>query len=306
MSKNTSPVLSSEEPPTVSDDSTITTTTIREDFVLAAPDKFKDDEPAEESNVSNQDLPQIMNLNCLLLADTTLECAPLHLQHVLRHFENASRIAPGELLFVLTYIIALESGFVAQKHYEEMGSRLHWISSTTSYHSKNVLRLSRLAPNYESNEEQTRFYLKLSSITDMNVTSTDQISALLAAFVTGDFLIVTLSPATSTTAKGYSVALSIGRFVLSMSIKNKPIYQRLKKLDELTNLLREQLFVPMRNQHLYWLSAPIYPSLDAMPPELYDNILQYLSFNQLKILVNVNKSLYNSTINSKHMIKMRA
>lgn len=51
MSKNTSPVLSSEEPPTVSDDSTITTTTtIREDFVLAAPDKFKDDEPAEESN----------------------------------------------------------------------------------------------------------------------------------------------------------------------------------------------------------------------------------------------------------------
>lgn len=236
------------------------------------------------------------------MADTSIEDVPLHLKNLLQHFENSS-LDRGELLFLIIYALALESGFICKEDYEEHGDNIHGIPSFSSFHSKNILRLSRKPPKYIKSEDGSRFSMKLYSITDIEAKSTDEIFGLLVGFVTGDFLIVTFSPANSMCAKGFSLALSIGRYVLSMSSKKKPAFQRLRKLDELSILLRDKAYVPMRNQHLCWLGATIYPSLDGMPPELFHNVLQYLTHNQLQILANVSKTLYNNTVCSKYMLK---
>lgn len=247
-------------------------------------------------------LPEIKNLDCLLLADTTRECVPQHLQSIMELGEGA-QLSQGELIFLLTYIVALESGFAEVLDYDKNKNILHHHSSTSSYHSKNVLRLSRSNPSYSINEDRSCFSMQLCSITNLENTNSDDTTALLVGFVTGDLIIVTLSPAHSTGAKGFSVALSMGRYILSVQRKNNPLHHRLSKLDELSIMLRDKLFVPMRNQHLYRLDAGVYPSLQAMPPELYDNILKYLNVNQLKILANVSKSLYYLTKNNKRLLK---
>lgn len=239
-----------------------------------------------------------INLNCLLLADTTADCTPVHVQKLLQHFDN-TQLTHGELLFLLVYIVALESGFVAQADYEEEQFYLDTLDANSSFHSKNVLRLSYLKPAYTRSDDLRRFTLKLHTLVAIECVNSDQLYSLLIGFVMGDLLIITLSPANSSESKGFSCALSIGRYVLSIQAKNKPLYKRFSKLQELTNILREQLFVPMRCQQLNWLNCIIYPSLDGLPAELYDNILKYLTKNQLKILANVNKSLNNLTCNSK-------
>lgn len=242
-----------------------------------------------------------VNLKCLLLSDTSLVCGVAqHVQTLLQHFEG-TQMTQAEILFLMAYIVALESGFICQTHYEQAKLYVDHLSATSSFYAKNIIRLTRLKPSYSTTADKTRFSLKLLTLIDVEDVNRDHLFALLTGFVTGDFLIVTLSPANSTSAKGFSTTLSIGRYVLSMQAKNKPLYHRLRKMDELSNILRDQLFVPMRCQHLNWLEFSIYPSLDAMPVELYDHILKYLNKNQLKILANVNQSLYNLIKSGKFM-----
>ncbi|XP_075163951.1 nutcracker [Haematobia irritans] len=227
---------------------------------------------------------------------------PLHLENILKHFEGTT-LSQAELIFLIAYAVSLESGFVSQEGYEESERYLIRPSPTASYHSKNVLRLSRIPPKYVKMEDSIRFSLKLYTFVDLKETSPDEIYSLLVGFVSGDFLILSLSPANTTGARGYSIALSIGRYVLATHRKDKPLFQRFRKLDELSLFLRDSLFTPMRNQHLRSLEAYMYPSLEGIPPEMYDNILKYLNRNQLRILLNVNKTLYNLTACSKHMLK---
>lgn len=250
-------------------------------------------------SLPDDDDDEKINLNCLLLADTNAECTPVHVENLLQHFDNATQLTSGELLFLLVYIVAIESGFVPQTDYEGEKFCLKALHATSSFHSKNVLHLSHLKPAYTRSEDLRRFTLKLHSLVAVDYTNEDHLYSFLLGFVMGDLLIVNLTPANSMEGKGYSHALSIGRYILSIQYKNKSLCQRFNKLQELTSTLRDQLFVPMRCQQLNWLNCFIYPSLNGMPAELYDHILKHLNQNQLKILANVNKSLYNLTINSK-------
>lgn len=236
-----------------------------------------------------------VNLECLLLSDLTtneFDGVPVHVQTLLKHFDN-SQLRQTEILLLLVYVIALESGYVEASHYDQVQYEIQHLSATATFHAKNILNLSHYKPNFKASEDKTRFSLKLHTLIDVEPVEKDYLYALLTAMVTGDFLIVTLTPSPSTGAKGFSLALSIGRYVLSMQSKKKPLYQRFRKMSELSLILRDQLFIPMRCQQLVWLNCSIYPSLTGLPTELYDHILKYLSKNQLNILANVNKSLYN-------------
>ncbi|KNC22927.1 hypothetical protein FF38_02881 [Lucilia cuprina] len=242
-----------------------------------------------------------LNLECLLLSDTSTENGvPRHVENLLQHF-NSSQLSQAELVFLLAYIVALESGFANLADNEESKLFVKSLTATSSFHVKNILNLSRHKPNYCSTDAKTRFTLKLHTLIDVQQAAYNDLYALLTGFLTGDLLIITLTPAPKTGAKGFSTTLSIPRYVLSMQAKNKTLHQRFRKLDELSYILREHLFVPMRCQQLNWLECWIYPSLDGMPAELYDYILKYLKKNQLKILANVNKRLYNLTTASKFM-----
>uniref|UniRef100_A0A1I8P4M1 F-box domain-containing protein n=1 Tax=Stomoxys calcitrans TaxID=35570 RepID=A0A1I8P4M1_STOCA len=293
--------LDSENIPTAAASNTDTTKNQEED-VMATPENVKNSSNVHKRYCADMSLTEVKNLDCLLVADTCMECVCQPLENLLQHLEG-SKPSQAELIFILVYAVALESGFVSLKTLQSNKSMIKYLPATSSYHSKNVLCLSLLPPLYIKSEGLERFSLKLRSLIDVEMQTEEDVFSLLVGFVCGDYIILTLSPSNSTGANGFSVALPIGRYVLSMHSKNKPVFQRFRKLHELSLVLRDKLFTPMRNQHLCRLAAVIYPSLNGMPPELYDNILKYLSYNQLKILANVNKTLYNTTVCSKHMLK---
>lgn len=242
-----------------------------------------------------------IDLKCLLLSDTSEQSGvPQHVRILLQHFE-AVQLTPAEILFLLVYIVALETGFVGRTEYELLKSSLAALPATCLFHARNIVRVTRVTPQYQANGDRTRFSLKLRSLIDVENASCDYLCALLTGFVTGDFLIVTLTPATSKASKGFSITLSIARYVLSTLKKNKPRYGRFCKLDELSNVLRDRLFLPLRCEQLGWCGCCIYPSLNGLPVELYDHILKYLPKAQLAVLANVNKSLCSIINSSKFM-----
>uniref|UniRef100_A0A1B0G703 F-box domain-containing protein n=1 Tax=Glossina morsitans morsitans TaxID=37546 RepID=A0A1B0G703_GLOMM len=245
-------------------------------------------------------LPEIANLECLLVLDTTSECAPLHLQYVLSSADCFQ--SSGELLFLLVYTVALESGYMCEANSNLSKAFISPVPSISSFHSKNVLRLSRLKPTFTASADRTRYAMKLCSIIDSRQVVPEQMHALLTAIVSGDLMILALSPANCMYADGFSSVLSIPRYVLNTQSKENPPFQRFRKMAELTNILRDELFVPMRNKQLYWMQAHVYPSLDALPAELYEYFLKHLDKNQMNILANVNRSLHNIVIRNKYFL----
>ncbi|KAL9917389.1 uncharacterized protein ACN2A1_003159 [Glossina fuscipes fuscipes] len=109
--------------------------------------------PKDNSNVNQKqqqqqqeqklemDPTEIADLDCLLVLDTTSECAPLHLQYVLSSIDCHQ--SSGELLFLLVYTVALESGYICEADYDLCKGSILRLSATSSFHSKNALRLSR-------------------------------------------------------------------------------------------------------------------------------------------------------------------
>ncbi|KAL9919621.1 protein nutcracker-like [Glossina fuscipes fuscipes] len=243
-------------------------------------------------------LPEIANLECLLVSDTTSECAPLHLQYVLSSTDFYQ--SSGELLFLLVYTVALESGYMCEANCDFSKAFISPLPSISSFHSKNVLRLSRLKPSFTTSSDRTRYVMKLCFISDSRQVVAEQMYALLTAIVTGDLMILALSPANCMYADGFSSVLSIPRYVLNTQSKESPPFQRFRRMAELTNILRDELFVPMRNKQLYWMQVHVYPSLDALPAELYEYFLKHLDKNQMNILANVNRSLHNIVIRNKY------
>ncbi|KAI9581344.1 hypothetical protein GQX74_012669 [Glossina fuscipes] len=247
-------------------------------------------------------LPEYNKVQYLLLSDTTTNCAPLHLRNILNHF-NESQLNQFDLLFVLIYTVALESGYMCKSdHIQTMVSPL---SSTSSFHSKNVERLSKLKPIFTVTPDKKKFTMKLNSVVDDRQVTAEKIYALLTATVCDDLMIVTLSPANCLNSGGFSTVLLISRYVLDEENDVKLSFHRFCKMPELTTILRDKLFVPMRNKHLSWMQAHIYPSLDAMPVELYENLLQYLNKYELNSLAKVNWNLFNVTVRSKHYENLR-
>lgn len=225
---------------------------------------------------------------CLEYATPT--SVPLHLRQLLQQYKN-SKLPPAELLLLLIYTVALESGFVENESYVEKRALLKPVPSVGCFHVYNVRLLSRQRVNYTKDDTNFRMLLRimLDNSSMEEPTAIYTLQSHLFAVVLGDLMMVTLSPAAPSTEPGFSVCLSIGRYVLNIQLE--PIYQRFRKLDELSLQLRQKLFQPMRAQQLLSIKPHMHPSLLGLPVELYDKIFTHLNNNQLNIVANVNKQL---------------
>lgn len=228
----------------------------------------------------------------LCLEYATPTSVPLHLQQLLQQYKN-TKLSPAELLMLLIYVVALESGFVENECYVEKRALLKPVPSVGCFHVYNVRLLSRQRVNYTKDDTNFRMLLRimLDNSSMEEPTAIYTLQSHLFAVVLGDLMMVTLSPVAPSTEPGFSVCLSIGRYVLNVQLE--PIHQRFRKLDELSLQLRQKLFQPMRAQQLLSLSIKphMHPSLLGLPVELYDKIFAHLNNNQLNIVANVNKQL---------------
>lgn len=229
----------------------------------------------------------------LCLEYATPTSVPLHLQYVLQEYKN-SKLSNAELLLLLIYMVALESGFVENQSFVEKRALLKPVPSVGCFHVYNVRLLSRERVHYTKDFEDTGFRMLLRILLDNSCPEepaiTHKLQSRLFAVLLGDLMMVTLSPVAPSKEPGFSTCLSIGRYVLNVQLE--PIYQRFRKLDELSLQLRQQLFQPMRAQQLLSFKPHLHPSLLGLPLELYDKIFTHLNNNQLNIVANVNKQLH--------------
>lgn len=218
----------------------------------------------------------------------------MHLRQMLSQHSEA-KISSVELLMLLIYLVALESGFVEDNTYVEKREQLKPVPAVGCFHIYNVRLLSQQSPLSNRKIEDVPFRLVLRTLLDESATQENSnviiLQSHLMAVVLGDLLMVTLSPVPPSREPGYSICLSIGRFVLNVQLE--PLYKRFRKLDELSLQLREKLFQPMRAQQLSALKFYLHPSLLGLPDELYNEIFRYLNVNQLNIVANVNRQLCN-------------
>ncbi|XP_039966830.1 protein nutcracker-like [Bactrocera tryoni] len=230
-----------------------------------------------------------INLKQLLLSDTTIQCSPLHLRQLLRLYK-IDVLSPAHILFLLVYLIALECGFVPRHLFKKFCRVLSTIPPFLTYHSKNVLFLSREKPIYQfKSPHETYFSIEL-RVLNRNVKHSS-LNSILTALVSGDYLLVTLTP-TTTTLRGFSSCLSINRYIISHLTLREPISRYFRNLDQLTVKLRDEVFIPVRNEQLAYLGASPYPSINGLPVESREFLYGYLNETDLKNLSQMSKQFY--------------
>ncbi|KAL7732861.1 hypothetical protein ACLKA6_005989 [Drosophila palustris] len=203
----------------------------------------------------------------LCLEYATPDAVPLHLRQMLRQ-HSETKISSVELLMLLIYLVALESGFVEDNAYVKKREELKPVPAVGCFHIYNVRLLSQQSPLSSRKSEDALFRFVLRTLLDASATEDPSTVATLQshlmAVVLGDLLMVTLSPAPPSKEPGYSICLSIGRYVLNVQLE--PLYKRFRKLDELSLQLRQKLFQPMRAQQLLTLKLYLHPSLLVEAP----------------------------------------
>ncbi|KAH8397529.1 hypothetical protein KR222_008953, partial [Zaprionus bogoriensis] len=234
----------------------------------------------------------------LSLDTATAEAVPRHLRQLLGQLQR-SQVNAVELLLLLVYAVALECGYVRDSTYREKRKLLKPVPAVGSFHIYNVRLLSECAVEYSRESDYAPYRMLLRTLLD-DASGEDGVSiettlqSMLTAVVLGDLLLVTLSPVPPSRECGFSVCLSMGRYVLNVQLQ--PLHQRFRHLDELSLELRQKIFQPMRAQQMLALKLHLYPSLLGLPAELYDEIFRHLTTNQLNIVANVNRKLcFHST-----------
>ncbi|KAH8296006.1 hypothetical protein KR054_000501, partial [Drosophila jambulina] len=230
----------------------------------------------------------------LLLEHATVESVPQHLKNLTDQSKDR-KISSAEWLTLLIYLLALECGFVEEDVYAQKRHLLQPVPVFSSFHAPNVRLLSEQLVNYACLFNDTAFSIRLRTLMDKyapeDIALVAALQSRLMAIILGDLLMITLSPAPPSKLPGYSISLSIGRYVLNIQSKNKPVYQRFRKLDELSYQVKQNLFQPMRSQQLMEMNQTLQPSLQGLPDELYGHIFKYLNRSQLNVVGKVSKQL---------------
>ncbi|KAH8302682.1 hypothetical protein KR044_009537, partial [Drosophila immigrans] len=227
----------------------------------------------------------------LSLEYATLHALPLHLRQLMSTF-NGRTASSVELLTLLIYAVALESGYVEKHIHAEKRDELKPVPPIGCFHIGNVRLLSQQLPKLQSgNNEGTPLRMELRTLLEVEEAEESRLLSHLMITALGDLLIVTLGPVPPIIDSGFSICLTVGRYVINVQLE--PHQLRFRKLDELTLLLREKLFQPMRTQQLLRLKLYRHPTLLGLPEELYGRIFRHLNENQLNIVANVNRQLCN-------------
>ncbi|XP_022218120.2 protein nutcracker isoform X1 [Drosophila obscura] len=245
----------------------------------------------------------------LNVENATPEAVPLYMSQLLDQCAGADRkIPPAELLTLLVYLVAMESGFVEVETYSQNRHKLQPVPAFSSFHAGNVRLLSLEPPHYSIGFNDTVFTFNLRTLHDKHEAEEAVLIAVmqsrLRAVHLGDELMVSLSPPVSSKLPGYSIALTIGRYVLNIQAKGKPIFNRFRKLDNLSYELKQNIFHPMRTQQLMQISQQLQPSLVGLPEDIYPHIFRYLNRAQLNTLGKVNSSLNDYVKNTLSRRKM--
>ncbi|XP_067642452.1 protein nutcracker [Eurosta solidaginis] len=201
-------------------------------------------------------------------------------------------LSQAHFLFLAVYVIAIRSGFVPQNVYLNKQIKLLPLQPWSAYDKRNVEICHNQKPSYEYNSpHETYFMENLITLVEKSEQN-DNLKSMLTAIVTGDFMIITLTPHPSTKLVGRSSCLSIARYVISHSENQQSVEGCYQKLDQLELQLRNEVFMLVRNEQLSLVDAFPQPCLMGLPRELRFRIYRYLHHTkELAKLRLINKDI---------------
>ncbi|XP_035915205.1 uncharacterized protein LOC118513489 [Anopheles stephensi] len=223
----------------------------------------------------------------LLVEDSTrLRLAP-SLERALRYFfthrgKNVTEISRSDLLIVLIYVIALETGLIPK------GATLPsaiWSEKHHCYRSfdrRLVHHFATRLPMDWFRAGAGSYHLELELIHEKAIRS--NLSCTVVAFCSGDLLIVNLLPYHG--LSGFSTAIPISYHVPAVNAVRLPFcYQYLQGL---AVKVKNDLLIPFRN-HVYRFIPTVSPSLQGIPPEVMLKVSAHLdSFSQRNVKLALN------------------
>ncbi|EAL41945.2 AGAP006814-PA [Anopheles gambiae str. PEST] len=213
----------------------------------------------------------------LLVEDSSRVLLAPSLQLALRHFfthcgRDVIEISRSDLMIVLIYVIALETGLIPKGGSLPPSCRPGKHHTTYRSFDRRLVNhfASRLPLDwFGTRAGPYRFELELvhESATSSNLSCT------LVALSSGDLLIVNLLPFYGQKA-GFSVTVPISFHVPAVNGNRLPLcYQNLSGLSV---KLKNELFVPFRNHMYSKFVFTISPSLRGIPQELVARVMEYL------------------------------
>lgn len=218
-----------------------------------------------------------------LLEESTLTEIPDFAGNIFRNFDKKTA-SQADLLFALTYCIALESGFypVTPSDSEDL-----IVSSLYAYNFSNILKISQTGfPTHLSCVDEEFYRIEVQCPMYEKPSNENLcLTSVLSGVKSSDSLIVTM---TVGTLPGGSVSLPLSRYILATSKKEFPY--RLRNLKDLSKILKDEVFVPIRNTLIaeYSSGSLVYPGLQGLPFDIVVYILKFLKSR--KDLQNLSKT----------------
>ncbi|XP_052860718.1 uncharacterized protein LOC128267822 [Anopheles cruzii] len=213
----------------------------------------------------------------LLVEDSNLQSLTPTLEAAFRHFianypRPVAEISKNDLIRVVIYVVALETGLTPRNcpvpSFGKMRQVYRSFDKRLVHHF--VTRLS--VDSFASPSNLCSMDLCLMPI---RVDENNYFGCKLTSFVSGDLLIVSLVPAGAFPVNGgFSVALPISRYVPLVNTERLAVcFQRLK---ELSYKLKNEVFVPFRDNIHHTCLTFGYPSLIGLPVDINLELTKYL------------------------------
>uniref|UniRef100_A0A182T703 F-box domain-containing protein n=1 Tax=Anopheles maculatus TaxID=74869 RepID=A0A182T703_9DIPT len=211
----------------------------------------------------------------LLVEDSTrLRLAP-SLERALRYFftrrgKDVTEISRSDLLIVLIYVIALETGLIPKGASLPTALRSEKHHCYRSFDKRLVNHFATRLPMEWFRYRVGPYQFELELLHEKAICS--NLSCTLVALCSGDLLIVNLLPYHGLKAS-FSSAIPISYHVPAVNGDRLPLcYQYLRGLSV---KVKNDLFVPFRN-HMYKFIPTISPSLQGIPPEVMLKVFAHL------------------------------
>ncbi|XP_055603001.1 uncharacterized protein LOC129751487 [Uranotaenia lowii] len=190
-------------------------------------------------------------------------------------YQNERELNSFDMLFVAIYCISLEMGFLPDGH--RIQDQHSVFQPRYASYDRRVMRIfSDIVPTdfYDRTNRSYRLNLYMPG-------SEEQCS--LVGVGSGDFLCLTFTVPKRADISGKSTLLSVSRYVPVLNFRRLNLtFQNLK---ELSQRLKNELFIPVRDVLCLDEDIPIYPSLNGLPDEVVASLLvRYLDKNSSRRL----------------------
>lgn len=233
----------------------------------------------------------ILDEPTITLDQSTLHQIPTHLARLLRQVEKSP--TRNAMLNSLVVATGLETGFIGDwccnDDTEDMLSAytMNW---NYSFDRNLVLDYARM-PSIDYSEPHLILKFKLSLSLQHTVA--------VQSFIVDDlFMLVSHLVDNSVIGSTKSLAFPMSRYVVTQKMNSHKLPLNFRNLRELSINLKNQIFLPLRNQ-IFSMSFCItpYPSLHGLPAEVILLILKYLKANDVAALATTCQAL-NAAVTS--------